>query len=82
MGEHENGLHRSMGKAQGHIKMLYTNCRSAKGKATELSALTSSYDLICLTETHVDKTITNRSIINRDDLVFFRKDRNIMEVAY
>ena len=59
------------------LKLFYTNCRSAKGKSTELSSLTVNYDVICLTETHVDDTITDRSIINRDDLVFFRKDRNI-----
>ena len=60
-----------------HIKLLYTNCRSAKGKSTELSSLITDYDIVCLTETHIDDTINSRSILNRDDLIFFRKDRNI-----
>ena len=59
------------------LRLLYTNCRSAKGKSTELSSLIIDYDIICLTETHIDNTINSRSILNRDDLIFYRKDRNL-----
>ena len=68
---------RTMDQRYQLLNLFYTNCRSAKGKSTELSALTINQDIICLTETHIDDTIASRSIINRDDLVFFRKDRNI-----
>ena len=59
------------------LNLFYTNCRSAKAKSCELSALSSGYDIVCLTETHVDCSINSRTIIDRDDLLFFRKDRNL-----
>lgn len=59
------------------IKLFCANYRSVKRKHNDLSALTIDYDLICLTDIHVDHTISDRSIVNRDDLVLFRKDRNI-----
>jgi len=58
------------------IRLLCTNCRSAKGKRTELSSLTTDYDIIGLTETHLDDSINSRFIISRSDLTFARKDRN------
>ena len=59
------------------IKLFLANTRSAKGKCAELTALTHEYDLICLTETHVDNTISNCNIIDSSNLDFFRHDRNL-----
>ena len=76
MGQHEERTG-PLDQSYQLLNLFYTNCRSAKGKSTELSALTLNQDIICLTETHLDVTVSSRTIINRDDLVFFRKDRNI-----
>lgn len=59
------------------LKLFHANCRFVKGKSLELSSLTIDYDIICLTETHIDSNICSRTLINRDDLVFYRKDRNL-----
>lgn len=59
------------------LTVLYTNCRSAKGKTYELSALTTDYDIVCLTETHINESIPDRTILDRDDFIFYRKDRSI-----
>ncbi len=59
------------------VKLFSANCRSAKGKTHDISSLTLGYNIICLTETHIDSTVNNRTLIDRGDLIFYRKDRNI-----
>ena len=42
------------------LSLFLANTRSAKGKTTDittLTALTTDFDIICLTETHLDQTI-------------------------
>ena len=59
------------------LNLFLANVRSAKGKSIELTALTTDYNIICLTETHVDSTIDNRNLIETPGLDFFRQDRNL-----
>ena len=59
------------------LKLFLTNTRSVKGKITELNVLTIDYDIICLTETHIDQNIAIRSIIETPGFNFFRCDRNV-----
>lgn len=77
MGRYDEGEKREVDNAYNRLKLFSANCRSAKGKSTELTTMTIDYDVICLTETHVDDSIPSRTIISHDNLVFFRKDRNI-----
>ena len=48
-----------------------------KGKTTDLKCLSQNYDIICLTETHLDDTFADSQIFNTDDKRIYRKDRNI-----
>ena len=59
------------------IKFILANTRSVKGKTAELQSLTIDYNIICLTETHIDSTIPNQSIIEDTNKTIFRKDRNL-----
>ena len=59
------------------LTLLLANTRSAKGKSSELTVLSEGYDIICLTETHLDDSISSQSIIEISNLDFFRRDRNI-----
>ena len=58
------------------LKMLLANTRSAKGKTAEIQSLTVDYNIICLTETHLDCTVQSKSIIADPKKTVFRKDRN------
>ena len=77
MGRYDEGEKREVGNAYNRLKLFSANCRSAKGKSTELTTMTIDHDVICLAESHVDDTIPSRTIIRRDNLVLFRIDRNI-----
>ena len=60
-----------------HLNMFLANTRSSKGKTTEIQTLTIDYDIICLTETHIDETTMNsHDIIPTDNKTVFRRDRN------
>ena len=74
MGRYDEGEKREVGNAYNRLKLFSANCKSAKGKSTELTTITIDYDVICLTESHVDDKIPSRTIISHDN---FRKDQNI-----
>lgn len=59
------------------LKLFLANTRSAKGKAPEITALTNDFDIICLTETHIDDTVPNNCIIEAPDKKVFRRDRTL-----
>lgn len=59
------------------MKALLLNARSIKGKLTELQALSFDYDLICITETHLDPSFPNSLIFDSTDKVIYRVDRNL-----
>ena len=59
------------------LNLLLANTRSVKGKTSEITALSHNYDIICLTETHIDDTIPNNAVIESTDFEVFRFDRNI-----
>ena len=59
------------------IKLFLANCRSLRGKTNDLASLIVGYNIIWLTETHIDNTVDSRIIIDRDDFIFYRKDRTI-----
>lgn len=58
------------------LKTFYTNIRSVKGKTTEIQAL-NEYDIICLTETHLDSTFYSGEILDQQKYSIYRKDRNL-----
>ena len=59
------------------FSLFHTNCWSAKAKSCKLSASSTGYYIACLTDTHVDCSTNSRTIIDRDDLLFFKNDRNL-----
>ncbi len=59
------------------LTLFHANTRSIKGKTAELQFLSAEADIICLTETHLDETITNNSILASENRSMFRRDRNI-----
>ena len=59
------------------LKLFLANTRSTKGKTSEIQSLISDYDIICLTETHIDDTIPSKNVIQDDNKIVFRRDRNI-----
>ena len=74
MGESETG--RAGASQLNRLSLFLANTRSAKGKSTDITTLSTNYDIICLTETHLDQTIESQSIIESPDMKVFRKDRN------
>ena len=58
------------------LSLFLANTRSAKGKTTDITTLTTDFDIICLTETHLDQTIDSQSIIESPLMTIFCKDRN------
>jgi len=64
-------------ESDGMLKVFLANTRSVKGKTTELQFFTTDSDIICLTETHLDDTILNSSILPIKNKTVFRRDRNI-----
>ena len=59
------------------LNLFLANTRSIKGKTTELQFLTTDFDIICLTETHLDETIANSSILSTATRTVLRRDRSI-----
>lgn len=59
------------------IRVLVSNVRSIKGKLVEVQSLSPSYDILCLTETHLDQSILNSQIFDHKNKVVYRRDRNI-----
>ena len=59
------------------INIFSANTRSLKGKTEEISNETLDYDIKCLTETHIHKTIQNHQIFDYNNKIIYRKDRNI-----
>ena len=58
--------------------MLLSNVRSIKGKLVELNALASEYPILCLTETHLDSTISSSELLDSiDKKHVHRNDRNL-----
>ena len=64
-------------ESDGMLKVFLANTRSVKGKTTELQFFTTDSDIICLTETHLDDTIPNSSILPIKNKTVFCRDRNI-----
>ena len=52
------------------------NTRTLKGKTKELFAETYGYDIVCLTEIHIDFTILNHQIFDCNKSIY-RKDRTL-----
>jgi hypothetical protein len=48
-----------------------------KGKLTEVQGMSSTYDVMCFTETHLDDSILNSTIFSGKNKMVYRKDRNI-----
>ncbi|KAF6018093.1 hypothetical protein EB796_023597 [Bugula neritina] len=48
-----------------------------KSATEELSADTHDYDIICLTETHLDHTIFDHQIFHYQNKIIFRKDQDV-----
>ena len=59
------------------LKLFLANCRSVRSKTHDLDSLTVDFNMIFLTETHIDNTVDSRIIVDKDDLIFYRKDRTI-----
>jgi len=59
------------------LTLFLANTRSVKGKSTELQSLVADFDIICLTETHLDNHIPSSEIIPPAGKMVFRKDRTI-----
>jgi len=59
------------------INLFSANTRSLKGKTEELSAQCCQYEIICLTETHLDPTFPNHQIFDFTGKCIYRKDRTL-----
>ena len=62
-------------KGYSSLRFFLANTRSAKGKSVEITTMTKDFDIICLTETHLDKNIESKTIIDTPNIDFFRRDR-------
>lgn len=60
-----------------NLKLFLANTRSLKGKTEELSTETYKFEIICLTETHIDPTFPNHQIFDYNNKTIYRHDRNI-----
>ena len=67
------------GKQKGNnlLRLFLANIRSAKGKTSELQSLILNYDIICLTETHLDDTIPSSYVTQDRDKTVFRRDHTL-----
>ena len=59
------------------ISIFSANTRSLKGKTEELSSETHDYEIVCLTETHIDSSIPDHQIFDYNNKIIYRNDRNI-----
>ena len=57
--------------------MFTANTRSLKGKTEELTTETYDFDIVCLTETHIDSSIYSHQIFDYNNKNIYRKDRNL-----
>ena len=64
------------------LKMLLANIRSAKGKTAEIQQLTVNYNVICLTEPHLDCTVQSESIIADPKRLYSEKNKIAGVVEY
>jgi len=66
-------------KQNGQIKLFLANVRSAKGRFSDITALTYDYNIACLTETHLDDSVPDHCIIESLNKITFPNDHNIHE---
>lgn len=59
------------------INIISINARSVKEKITEIQARATEYDVICITETHLDNTFLSSQPFSPLDKVTYRKDKNL-----
>jgi len=59
-----------------HLKFYYNNVRSIKSKSVAIQAL-NTYDVICLTETHIDVSFRSEEYFCSEVYSVYRKDRNV-----
>ena len=59
------------------LTLFLANTRSVKGKTTELQFLSNDYNIICLTETHLNHTIPSSNLLPTEDRSVFRQDRTL-----
>ena len=65
------------GQQSQQIKVALANIRSLRGKIDEVEVLSTQYDVICLTETQIDSSISNGEILDCKVKTIHRKDRKL-----
>ena len=58
------------------LRLLSLNARSVKGKIVELQALATNYNIICITETHLDSNFHGAQLFFLQNKITYRKYRN------
>jgi exonuclease III len=58
------------------IDIFHLNVRSIRNKIDDLYAIVHEFDIVCFTETHLDKNVTDDQIKIDGFNCIFRKDRN------
>ena len=58
------------------VDILHLNVRSIRNKIENLLFLTSEFDILCFTETHLDANILDRDLAIAGFSTIFRKDKN------
>lgn len=58
------------------LKILLLNARSVRGKLNEIQVLSAEYDIICITETHLDPSFHNEMILGSSQKTIYRSDRD------
>lgn len=55
---------------------MLLNARSVRGKLNDIQVLSSEYDILCITETHLDPSFNNEMILSSSQKIIYRHDRD------
>ena len=59
------------------MSQLLSNVRSVKGKLNDIQVLSSQFNIICLTETHLDSLVPNTMLFDAADKPVFMFERSL-----
>ena len=73
----DNDVHQNPGPQEHELSVFHLNARSVRNKLAYLEDIASEFSIVCITESHLDNTVTDSDIfIDGFSDSILRKDRN------
>ena len=72
----DNDIHQNPGPNECELSVFHMNARSVRNKISYIEDIASECSILCITESHLDDSVSNQDIAIEGFSEIFRKDRN------